>query len=172
MIKKVMKLKADVIRWHQFSRRNDAVFRSLGREIAIGTLSVATLLVATPHTAQAQTVAPQQGERDREVALDEVTVTAGRVPLPMEQTARIVSVMTREQLKDCPAQSVNDLLKLCASVDVRQRGGFGIQTDINPVKKVLHKFGIAANGNPLIKGVKIIIIKSQAYRQPLDNKRR
>lgn len=126
-----MKLKADVIRWHQFSRKNDAVFRSLGREIVIGTLSVATLLVATPHTAQAQTVAPQQGERDREVALDEVTVTAGRVPLPMEQTARIVSVMTREQLKDCPAQSVNDLLKLCASVDVRQRGSFGIQTDIS-----------------------------------------
>lgn len=126
-----MKLKADVVRWHQFSRRNDAVFRSLGREIVIGTLSVSTLLVATPHTAQAQTVAPQQGERDREVALEEVTVTAGRVPLPMEQTARIVSVMTHEQLKDCPAQSVNDLLKLCASVDVRQRGGFGIQTDIS-----------------------------------------
>ena len=124
-------MKADVIRWHQFSRKSDAVFRSLGREIVISTLSVATLLVATPHTAQAQTVAPQQGEHDREVALDEVTVTAGRVPLPMEQTARIVSVMTREQLKDCPAQSVNDLLKLCASVDVRQRGGFGIQTDIS-----------------------------------------
>ena len=124
-------MKADVVRWHQFSRRNDAVFRSLGREIVIGTLSVSTLLVATPHTAQAQTVAPQQGERDREVALDEVTVTAGRVPLPMEQTARIVSVMTREQIQDCPAQSVNDLLKLCASVDVRQRGGFGIQTDIS-----------------------------------------
>ncbi|MDO4994843.1 MAG: TonB-dependent receptor [Bacteroidales bacterium] len=131
MFKKALKLKADVVRWHQFSRRNDAVFRSLGREIVIGTLSVSTLLVATPHTAQAQTVAPQQGERDREVALDEVTVTAGRVPLPMEQTARIVSVMTREQLKDCPAQSVNDLLKLCASVDVRQRGSFGIQTDIS-----------------------------------------
>ena len=131
MFKKQLKMKADVIRWHQFSRKSDAVFRSLGREIVISTLSVATLLVATPHTAQAQTVAPQQGEHDREVALDEVTVTAGRVPLPMEQTARIVSVMTREQLKDCPAQSVNDLLKLCASVDVRQRGGFGIQTDIS-----------------------------------------
>ena len=131
MFKKQLKIKADVIRWHQFSRKHDAVFRSLGREIVISTLSVATLLVATPHTAQAQAVAPQQGERDREVALDEVTVTAGRVPLPMEQTARIVSVMTREQLKDCPAQSVNDLLKYCASVDVRQRGGFGIQTDIS-----------------------------------------
>lgn len=131
MFKKALKLKADVIRWHQFSRKHDAVFRSLGREIVISTLSVATLLTATPHTAQAQTVAPQQGERDREVALDEVTVTAGRVPLPMEQTARIVSVMTHDQLKDCPAQSVNDLLKLCASVDVRQRGSFGIQTDIS-----------------------------------------
>lgn len=131
MFKKQMKMKAEVIRWHQFSRRGDAVFRSLGREIVISTLSVATLLTATPQTAQAQTAAPRDGGSEREVEVGEVTVTASRVPMPMEQTARIVSVMTREQLKDCPAQSVNDLLKHCASVDVRQRGGFGIQTDIS-----------------------------------------
>ena len=125
-------MKADVIRWHQFSRRSDAVFRSLGREIVISTLSVATLLTATPQTAAAQTSAPRNGEHaDREVTVDEVEVTASRVPMPMLQAARIVSVMTREQIKDCPAQSVNDLLKYCASVDVRQRGAFGIQTDIS-----------------------------------------
>ena len=131
MFKKQQKLKADVIRWHQFTRHGDAVFLSLGREIIISTLSVATLLTATPQTAQAQTSAPMLEGNAREIETDEVTVTASRVPLPMEQTARIVSVMTREQIKDCPAQSVNDLLKYAASVDVRQRGAFGIQTDIS-----------------------------------------
>ncbi|MBO7102254.1 MAG: hypothetical protein J6W02_01070, partial [Bacteroidaceae bacterium] len=58
MFKKQQKLKADVIRWHQFTRHGDAVFLSLGREIIISTLSVATLLTATPQTAQAQTSAP------------------------------------------------------------------------------------------------------------------
>ena len=131
MFKKQQKLKADVIRWHQFTRHGDAVFLSLGREIIISTLSVATLLTATLQTAQAQTSAPMLEGNAREIETDEVTVTASRVPLPMEQTARIVSVMTREQIKDCPAQSVNDLLKYAASVDVRQRGAFGIQTDIS-----------------------------------------
>lgn len=131
MYKKTINIKTATIRWHQFSRKNDAVFRSLGREIVISTLSVATLLVATPATAQAQTTAKNPAQAEREQMLDEVEVTAARLPLPMEQTARLVSVMTREQIKDCPAQSVNDLLKYAASVDVRQRGAFGIQTDIS-----------------------------------------
>ncbi len=131
MNKKTLRIKAATIRWHQFSRKSDAVFRSLGREIVISTLSVATLLFATPQTAQAQTTAKNPAQAEREQMLDEVEVTAARLPLPMEQTARLVSVMTHEQIKDCPAQSVNDLLKYAASVDVQQRGAFGIQTDIS-----------------------------------------
>ena len=130
MFKKQLKLKADVIRWHQFTHHGDAVFLSLRREIVISTLSVATLLATTPSTAHAQTAAPMMGDDTRSMETDEVTVTASRLPLSMEQTARIVSVMTREQIKDCPAQSVNDLLKYAAAVDVRQRGAFGIQTDV------------------------------------------
>ncbi|MBQ9641538.1 MAG: TonB-dependent receptor [Bacteroidaceae bacterium] len=132
MFKRKLKLKADTICWHQFSRRHDAIFRSLGKEIRIGVLSVATLAYATPQSATAQTaMAPAQEQNGEGIRLSDVEITAQRVPLTMEQTARIVSVMTREQIKDCPAQSVNDLLKYAAGVDVRQRGGFGIQTDIS-----------------------------------------
>lgn len=56
MKKKQMKLKADVVTWRQFTRRGDAVFRSLGREIRIGVLSVATLAFAAPDCAAAQMV--------------------------------------------------------------------------------------------------------------------
>ena len=131
MQEKALKLKADTIRWHQLSRRGDAIFRSLGREIVITTLSAAALLTLTPTASRAQIATQRDGETSREVKTDEVTVTASRVPLPMTQTARIVSVMTREQIEDCPAQSVNDLLKYATAVDVRQRGAFGIQTDIS-----------------------------------------
>lgn len=127
-----MKLRGRAIRWHKFTRKHDAVFRSLHREITIGTLSVATLLCAVPRTAKAQTAAPAEADTARSaVTLDEVEVAATRVPMPMSQTARIVSVVSRQQIEECPAQSVNDLLKYTASVDVRQRGAFGIQTDIS-----------------------------------------
>ena len=131
MYKKNLKIKADAIRWHHFTRHGDAVFLSLHREVCIARLAVATLLSAAVAVADAQTAVPERGvERDAGTT-DEVTVTASRVPMPMLQTARIVSVITHEQIESLPAQSVNDVLKYAAGVDVRQRGAFGIQTDIS-----------------------------------------
>ena len=92
-----LKLKNDVIRWRQFSRRGDAIFRSLHKEIAIGILSVATLTFAAPQNATARTVMGCSMEASDEggINLDDVEVTASRVSMPLEQTARIVSVVTR-----------------------------------------------------------------------------
>lgn len=130
MYKTFIEIKQKAIRWHQFTRRTDAVFLSIGREINIGTLSVATLLCASAQTADAQT-AVDKVSGERIIEAQEVEVTASRVAMPMNQTARIVSVITKEQIQECPAQSINDLLKFVSGVDVRQRGGFGIQTDIS-----------------------------------------
>ncbi len=131
MRKKNKCLKQPVIRWKQFTRHGDAIFRSLGREIIISSLSVATLTFAVPTTAHAQTVANHFTDFIDDDTIQTVEVTASKLPLPMEQTARIVSVITREEIEKCAANSVNDVLKYAAAVDVRQRGAFGIQTDIN-----------------------------------------
>lgn len=65
-----------------------------------------------------------------ELQLQETEVTATRAPLPADKAVRLVQVITRQDIEAASAHSVNDLLKLAAGVDVRQRGGFGIQTDI------------------------------------------
>ncbi len=44
-------IKKSSVHWKQFTRHSDSVFLSLGREISIGVLSVATLLTATPCSA-------------------------------------------------------------------------------------------------------------------------
>ena len=62
MNKQNIKLRQDAIRWTHFTRRSDAIFRSLGREISIGVLSVATLVFATPQSATAR-VATSNTER-------------------------------------------------------------------------------------------------------------
>ena len=54
MLKKQMRFKAERICWRQFTRKHDAIFRSLGKEMRIGILSVSTLLFATPDTAAAK----------------------------------------------------------------------------------------------------------------------
>lgn len=127
-----LKMKASPIRWHKFSRRNDAIFMSMHKEISIGILTVATLTFAAPQSSVGRTVVGEViKSEDAGIKLDDIEVTASRVSMPLDQTARIVSVMTREDISNCPAQSVSDLLKYASGVDVRQRGAYGIQTDIS-----------------------------------------
>lgn len=144
MLKKQRTFKAEPIRWHQFSRKHDAIFRSLGKEMSIGILSVATLTFATPDSATAMTALGDEvhtvgddkvaelaeAETDSLIELESAEVTASRAPIPTDKAVRLVQVINRKDIEASSAQSVNDLLKLAAGVDVRQRGGFGIQTDI------------------------------------------
>lgn len=121
--------------WKQFANKGYCAFASLKREVRIGVLSVSTLAVAaqaeatcstTPTTAHDTEDYTKEGKE-----LETVTVAGTLAPLTALQAARIVSVLSRTDLEQAGAQSVNDLLKLATGVDVRQRGGFGIQTDIS-----------------------------------------
>ncbi|MCR5068560.1 MAG: TonB-dependent receptor [Prevotella sp.] len=67
---------------------------------------------------------------DSLIELDGMEIVASRAPIPADKAVRLVQVINREDIEASSAQSVNDLLKQAAGVDVRQRGGFGIQTDI------------------------------------------
>jgi outer membrane receptor for ferrienterochelin and colicin len=67
---------------------------------------------------------------DKEATLDGVEVTGSRAPLALGQAARMVTVLSREDILAAPVQSINDLLKMVVGVDVRQRGPIGAQTDI------------------------------------------
>lgn len=58
-----------------------------------------------------------------------IVVTAGATPVELGSATRTLTVITREQIQSLPAQSVADVLRLAASVDVRARGERGVQTD-------------------------------------------
>lgn len=119
--------------FRRFGRKGYSLFACLGREVVIGTLSVFTLTHAradgvSVRPLPADTVAAATG---REVVLGEVSVTGSMAPPASGRTVRMVSVLTRADIAAAPAQSVNDLLKLAAGVDVRQRGPLGVQTDVS-----------------------------------------
>lgn len=78
--------------------------------------------------------------------IDEVAITGTRAPLATDKSARIVGVITKEDIANSGATTVNDLLKLAAGVDVRQRGGFGIQTDISINGGTFDEITILLNG--------------------------
>jgi len=145
MKKKIFQTGRKAVRFRQFQNSPYAVFRSLKVEVTIGVLSVATLTFATPDTASAQvTLSPQTQEKLYE--LEEVEVTSSRAPLTLGQSARLVTVLDREAIAATPVQSVNDLLKLAAGVDVRQRGPIGAQTDISVRGGTNEQITILLNG--------------------------
>ena len=120
----------NVVTWKQYSNKGYSAFASMGRLVRIGVLSVATLGTVTPVMAETRSMANQETEGDT-LTLDEVQVTGTLAPLTQLQSTRIVSVLSRDDIQAAGVQSTNDLLKLASGVDVRQRGGFGIQTDIS-----------------------------------------
>lgn len=63
--------------------------------------------------------------------LEGVAVTGSRVPLAIGKGVRMVTVLEAEQIATTPAMTINDILKYASAVDVRQRGPFGMQTDVS-----------------------------------------
>ena len=124
-------MRNEALRFKRFSRKGYSLFSVLGREVLIGTLSVATLSHAKAEGVSVNAEAAKDSLQRRELKLDEVVVTGSRAPLTQSETARIVSVITRDDIERAAAESINDILKLATGVDVRQRGGFGVQTDIS-----------------------------------------
>lgn len=64
------------------------------------------------------------------VQLSQISVLASRVPIVWHKQARMVSSLNATAIGNSPSQSINDLLKYSVSVDVRQRGPIGAQTDV------------------------------------------
>lgn len=121
------------LKFKHFSNKGYSLFSVLGREVIVGTLSVATLTYAKANgiSTEVSKISTDSLYRGAALELDEVSVTASRAPLAESQQARMVTVLSREDIAQAPVQSINDLLKYVASVDVRQRGPVGAQTDVS-----------------------------------------
>ncbi|MBQ2535264.1 MAG: TonB-dependent receptor, partial [Prevotella sp.] len=131
MQKTTFGMRHKALRFKHFSRNGYSLFSVLGREVLIGTLSVATLSHAKAESVSANAEMAKDSLERKELKLDEVVVTGSRAPLTQSEAAKIVSVITRDDVERAAAETINDVLKLATGVDVRQRGGFGVQTDIS-----------------------------------------
>lgn len=128
--------------FRRFGRKGYSLFSVLGKEVIISVLSVATLTHASAETVSCRMLPEKVAPTDEEIAmpgdslltvdeqLQQVEVVGTLVPMSPDKAVRLVQVIRREDIVGSAAHTVNDLLKLVAGVDVRQRGAFGVQTDI------------------------------------------
>ncbi|WP_321334906.1 TonB-dependent receptor domain-containing protein [uncultured Bacteroides sp.] len=131
-----------VLRWKQFNHKSYSVFCSL-KKFNIGVLAVATLTFANVDVISAQNETPKQMKN---YELDEIEVTGTRVPLTEMQSAKMVTVLSRDEIQAAAVHSINDLLEYAVGVDVRQRGEFGVQTDISVRGGTFDQITILLNG--------------------------
>ena len=120
-----------------FSRKSYALLTCLHREIKIGVLSAATLSACAPAIAFCSHFI-SGGDTITGRELGEAVVTASRTPIAADKAARIVTVISRKQIEESGATTVND--------DVRQRGALGIQTDISINGGTFDQLTILLNG--------------------------
>ena len=85
-------------------------------------------------------------QESRNYQLEELVVSSSRVPIDLNRSARVVTVLDSIAIKVSPAHTVNDLLKYAIGVDVRQRGGMGVQTDISMRGGTSDQIAILING--------------------------
>ena len=132
----------------QFTHKGWSLFACLGRVVVISVLSASTLRNATAASRHISTdEEPADTVRiDKELTIDDIEVTASRAPLALGQAARMVTVLTRDDIQAAPVQSINDLLKYAAGVDVRQRGPIGAQTDVSIRGGTQEQITILLNG--------------------------
>lgn len=148
-MKKYLFNKRSVLLFKHFNRKGYSLFAALGKEVLIGVLAVPTLTYAKADGVSVKPVADCDTISLSVRSIDEVVVTGSRAPLTASQSARIVEVISRDDIHRAEAQTLNDVLKLATGVDVRQRGAFGVQTDISINGGTFDQIAILLNGVPL-----------------------
>ena len=63
--------------------------------------------------------------------LQEIVVTASRIPTTFSDITRNVIVIGRNDIESLPVHSVQGLLEYALGVDVKQRGPLGVQADVS-----------------------------------------
>ncbi|MEN9443121.1 MAG: hypothetical protein RIS47_11, partial [Bacteroidota bacterium] len=116
------------LRFTHFTNKAYAIYNSLGKHIQIAVLLFVYTLLAMPYEVEAQN---DTIITDRKIELNEVLVSAQRTPVTYSQAARVVTVITKEQIQGASVQSIDDLLRFAPNVDLRQRGKFGVQADVS-----------------------------------------
>ncbi len=131
----------------RFSGKAYSAFSSMHKIVNIGVLSGCTLLAAHSQDSSAQSFPSSDQQLTPEMTLDEVTITASEPDLILNvETAKLITVITKEDIARQPAISIEDLLKSVSGIDIKQRGANGVQADVSVRGGTPDQIAILLNG--------------------------
>lgn len=137
--------KEQTFRFKRFANKSYSVYNSMHKVVSIGVLSVATLTFAANKEAKAQGGDTIRVGQIAERNLDEVEIWAS-CDEPINQIAKIVTIITKDEIGRLKPQSIQELLSYSASVDIQTRGSGGVQADISIRGASFDQSAILLNG--------------------------
>ncbi len=136
-----------LIHFNKWKRKGYSLFQVVGKLVKIGVLTIAYLAVAEPAEAQKE-LRKLQNIDDTDVTLEEVEVKGQRISTSLSEIARLVTVVTQKEIARSPYSSIQEYLDQELSIDIRQRGPIGVQTDISMKGSTYEQVLILINGIP------------------------
>jgi vitamin B12 transporter len=70
------------------------------------------------------------GQVDTTIVMNDIIINGNRISIPFHEASRNIQVITKEEIRRTPAQSLPEILSYSSGVDIRQRGPIGVQSDI------------------------------------------
>ncbi|MBN1116690.1 MAG: TonB-dependent receptor [Bacteroidales bacterium] len=127
MIRYLKKTQKSLV-FRKYTRKKFAVFFSLGKQIKIAALCVASTLIVCPVQGQSKTesdtISPTYDLEEVEVVGQKSTV----LPVDLPRMIELISV---EEITQAPAQSYHDFIEYRSNIDINHRGPFGTQADVS-----------------------------------------
>ncbi|MBS4012251.1 MAG: TonB-dependent receptor [Bacteroidetes bacterium] len=114
-----------------WTRKSYSIFNSLSKTIHIGVLLYTFSILCQPLVAQDSIQNKEITDEIKEEELDEVVISASKAPVLQSELMRVVQVITRKEIEHSPAQNIADILEYARGIDIRNRGGFGVQADVS-----------------------------------------
>jgi vitamin B12 transporter len=118
----------ETVVFRRWGRKRYSLFSTWGKLLKISVLSVVYMISVPVISISAESDTSQV---KLQIDLEEVEVSASRAPVLYSQVARVLTIITRDEIERAPAGSLQDLLEYVAGVDIRQRGAEGVQADIS-----------------------------------------
>ncbi|KIA90673.1 TonB-dependent receptor plug domain-containing protein [Kaistella jeonii] len=84
--------------------------------------------------------------QEKEGSIPEVMVSGKLLEMPLKKVNENITVISKEEIKNSPAKSVEELLAQVTGFDIRRRGGNGVQADISLRGSSFEQVLILVNG--------------------------
>ncbi|MCK5821896.1 MAG: TonB-dependent receptor [Bacteroidales bacterium] len=136
-----------IIHFSKWKRKSYSLFQVIGKIVRIGVLAIAYLAAIESAEAQKEFQRTQSVD-DTDVTLEEVEVKGQRISTSLSDLARLITVVTQKEIARSPYLSIQDFLDQELSIDVRQRGPHGAQSDISIKGSTYEQVLILINGIP------------------------